>query len=107
MQKGDKITVRLGNRKQSGKILNTNTDSLAREEVALKFWLRKMEVWTNSGPLREGGRLQGDEGAHSLPTTQDPPPTTQPGLWSVQHLIRALTAVKPAKLSSDSSAAPL
>lgn len=79
MQKGDKITARLGNRKQSGKILNTNTDSLAREEVTLKFWLRKMEVWKNSGPLREGGRSQGDEGAHSLSTTQDPPPTTQPG----------------------------
>jgi len=43
VQKGDKIIVRFGNRKQSGKILNTNTDSLAREEVALKFWLRKME----------------------------------------------------------------
>lgn len=41
-EKGDRNTVRLGNRKQSCKILNRSTDSLARKEVLLKFWLRKM-----------------------------------------------------------------
>lgn len=44
-EEGDKrITVRLGDRKPSGEILKTNTDSLLRKEVVLKFWLRKMEV---------------------------------------------------------------
>lgn len=45
------------------------------------------------------GSPDGDEGVHSLPTTHDPPPATQPGLRSVSTLAGLLTAVKPAKLS--------